>query len=647
MKLKICLFFLTTFISINCIAQIKSKDVLFTVAEEPVLASEFIRVYKKNLDLVQDESQKNIDDYLDLYVNYKLKLSEAKALGFDKKETYLNEFNKYKKQLVKNYLTDSTVSDKLVEEAYNRISFDVNVNHILFFLDEKSEDTITAYNKALEFRTLLQNEKDFSKVKAQVHNGETIVAEQLGYFTGFKMVYYFENVAYNTEVGEVSMPFRTKFGYHVLKVEDKRASKGYVTAAHIMVSNNQKDNSINPEDRIKEIYNLLQQGQSFGSLAKQYSDDRSTSNKGGELNEFKSSQLGSVEFENQVFALENSGDITKPFKTVYGWHIAKLINKRAIGTFEEIKSRLEAQVKKDPRSQLINEKFYEGLKKRYNVPASVDLSYFETILDDRVYSNEWSVPVDIDQNKILIDFGDKQLTYHNFALYMESSQKQMNKGQTYASFVKQLFESYLRKRIMAYHEDNLEYINPEYAAVLSEYRDGLLLFDLMQEKIWDAVKEDSVGLQSHYNENKGKYIWEKRIDAVVITSPSMENIEKAKVLLEEGKTEEEIKEALNTKETQGVIVTSGKFIKNHRSIPKALDFKEGISNIYNENDNYYVVLVRKVLDETEKTFKEAKGKVISEYQEIVEKNWINNLKEKYPVTVNMKVLKRVKKALKQ
>jgi peptidyl-prolyl cis-trans isomerase SurA len=647
MKLKIYFSVLFFVIAFSAFSQLKKDEVLLTVDNNKINANEFIRVYNKNLNLVQDESQKNVDEYLELYINYKLKLREAKELGFNKKDQYIKEFNKYKKQLANNYLTDNTATENLIKEAYDRVSYDVNVDHILVVLDANETDTTSVYNQVLGYRDRLIKENDFSNIKSQLHNGQTIHAEELGYFSGFKMVYAFENVAYNTPIGEVSMPFRTQFGYHVLKVNDKRESKGYATVAHIMVSNKQKDESIKPEERINEIYNLLNQGQSFESLAKQYSDDQSSAKKGGELKSFKSSQLGSVEFEDQAFALQNQGDISKPFKTAFGWHIAKLINKKPIESFDDMKSKLEAQVKRDARSKIIDETFYNGLMKRYSIPKNVDLSYFETILNDKVYSNEWSVPVSLDQNKILINFGDKQLTYHDFALYMESNQKQIAKKQSFNTFVNQLYKGYLKKRLLAYHEDNLENINPEYAAVLSEYRDGLLLFDLMQEKIWDAVKEDSIGLQKHYQENKGSYSWPKRIDANVISSSSKDILEKAKLSLEKGIDIDSIKSELNKNNIQNIIVSSGKFTKEDKALPEGFIFKKGISEIYIQNESYHIVLVKEVLEATEKSFNEAKGRVISEYQEVVEKNWITNLRSKYAVDVNQKTLKKVKKALKK
>ncbi len=272
---------------VNIQAQVSNNDVLFTVAEEPVYASEFVRIFNKNLDLVQDESQKDVDEYLNLFVNYKLKIAEARTQGLDDKPAYKRELANYKKQLAKNYLTDTEVTDELVEEAYYRMINEIKANHILIRLDESAspEDTLAAYNELVKLRDRVKVE-GFEKVKQEVHNGQTVYAEELGYFTGFKMVYDFENVAYTTEVGEISMPFKTKFGYHIVIVEDKRESRGERTVAHIMLSNKANDKEESSEIRINEIYKKIEQGESFEALAKQFSEDKSSAAKGGELAPF-------------------------------------------------------------------------------------------------------------------------------------------------------------------------------------------------------------------------------------------------------------------------------------------------------------------------------------------------------------------------
>ncbi|NNL33257.1 MAG: peptidylprolyl isomerase [Flavobacteriaceae bacterium] len=640
MKLK--LFFsacLCLFISLGH-AQIKKDDVLFTVDDEPVLASEFLRVYNKNLDLVKDESQKDIDEYLKLFVNYALKIKEAKALGFDKKPEYQREFKSYKKQLSKNYLTDAKVTDKLVREAYDRISQDVNADHILIKLSETETDTALVYKQMMAFRERLINE-DFQTIKSEVHNGQSVFAEELGYFSGFKMVYEFENVAYNTPVGEVSMPFRTSFGFHVLKVNDKRPSRGKVTVGHIMIANNSKDTLTDPSTRIQEIYKLIQQGEKFESLAQQYSDDQSSARKGGRLTAFKSGQLTSVKFEDMAFSLTEIGQISEPFQTNYGWHITKLYEKEPIASFDQMKNELESQVKRDARSKIINKAFIKTLKKKYNVPMKIDISYFVGIINDDYINNKWTVPGNIQKNKPLVKIGDKQFTYFDFANFLEQAQKRIREKQNYELVVNSQFEAFLNEEILKYHEDNLEFENKEYAQILGEYRDGLLLFDLMQTKIWNAVKQDTAGIEAYYNANREKYVWPERIDAVIASGPDKKTLEAVQKQLSNESDLTHLGHEHNEKK-QNVIFTSGKMTKDHQALPPDFKFEKGISDIYDYNDAYHVVYVKEVIPSRLKNLDEAKGQVIGDYQTQKENEWLEALRKKYKVVINNAVLNKVK-----
>ncbi|MBT8257108.1 MAG: peptidylprolyl isomerase, partial [Bacteroidia bacterium] len=327
-------------------AQDLNDKVLIDIDGDKVKVGEFLRVYQKNLDLVKDDSQKDIDGYLKLYTNYLLKLKEAYALKYDQRPDYKREFQTYKKQLSKNYLTDKTVTEKLVREAYDRMSQDVQVKHILIRLEDNETDTTAVYNQIMAFRERLINE-DFESIRRDSHNGSSVFVEDLGYFSAFKMVYPFESVAYNTEVGAVSMPFRTRFGYHVLKVFDKRKSRGEVTVGHIFLSKNTPDSIGDPAERIQNIYKMIGQGKEFEDLAKQFSEDKSSSQKGGRLNSFKSGQLSSVKFEDMAFSLNTIGEISAPFETDFGWHISKLIEKKPIGSFDELRPQVEARVKRD------------------------------------------------------------------------------------------------------------------------------------------------------------------------------------------------------------------------------------------------------------------------------------------------------------
>lgn len=651
MKIKFCLFFFISILSMNCIAQVNTNDILLTVDDEPVLASEFVRVYNKNLDLVKDESQKDIDNYLDLFIDYKLKLQEAKKIGLDKKPNYLRELSNYRKQLTKNYLTDTNVTEALIKEAYDRTAHEVNAGHVLVRLAEnaKAEDTLIAYNEIFKLRERVLSE-GFETVKKEVHNGQTIFAEDLGYFSGFKMVYDFESAAYNTPVGELSQPFRTRFGYHIVKILDKRKSRGEVDVAHIMISKKKqsKDSTQQkPEQRINDIYNKLQQGETFENLAKQFSEDKNSSSKGGRLTPFSGGQLSSKPFENAAFALSKKDDVSKPIETDFGWHIIKLYNKKPVESFEKIKGQLEMKVKRDARSKLISNAFVNKIKKEYNIVENTEvLDYFIGVLDDSYLKRSWVIPENLNKDKLLNTIDDKVITYGDFANYLHTNQRKNNAKDPLQVIVKNKYTEFLNNAVLSYYEDNLENINDEFANIVSEYRDGLLLFELMETQIWNAAKKDSLGLKEFYQNNKDKYFLNERINALVASSAKEKNANKTAKYLKKGWTEEKITKALNKKGKVNVIFTSGTMDKSHQAIPKSLEFKKGISKVYEHNNSFIVSKVKKVLPKEDLSFKDAKGRVISDYQDLIEKEWIQSLHKAYKVSVNNDVLSKVKAQIK-
>lgn len=625
-------------------SQISNDDVLFSVGDEPVLAQEFIRVYNKNLEIVQDESQKDIDAYLNLFVNYKLKLQEAKSLGLDKKPSYLKELKGYQKQLSKKYLTESNVTEALIKEAYDRMSYEIKAQHILVRIEEYEKDTTAYYKKILNFKERFFKQ-GFESVKTSVHNGNTVFVEDLGYFSSFKMVYDFESAAYNTGVGEISDPFRTQYGYHVVKVLDKRKSQGEVTVGHIMISLNENDSLAKAEVRINELYKMLQQGQKFESLAQQFSEDKSSAKMGGKLKSFKTGQLASAEFEKVAFSLQNNGDISIPFKTSYGWHIVKLYNKTPLASYEQLKSDLEQQVKRDSRSKLISSAMSKKLRQNYKVPeAAVVLPNFLEFFDEEFFKNTWTLSESFEGSKQFIVIGNKQLVYSDFYNYLNNSKRGLKVRQSVTDFVTTQYENFVNSEVLKYHEENLEFVNVDFANILNEYREGLLLFDLMEDKVWNAVKSDTAALHAFYESNKKDYLNPEKVKAILVTSPKKEFIKKAKKLLIENKTVEEIKQQINTSD-QNILVTTGMLSKNTNIIPEDFLMKIGLSDIYKWNKAYHIVMVTEVLPESIKTFEDAKGLVISDYQIIYEKNWMEVLSKKYKVSVNKEVLKRTKQQL--
>jgi len=627
-------------------AQETSENVLFTVNGEDVKSSEFIRVYNKNLDLVQDEKQKDIDTYLDLFIKYKLKVQEAKRLDLDKEKSYLREFGNYKKQLTKSYMTDNEVTENLVREAYNRSIQDVKASHVLVRVDEQVTDTTEVYNKILKLRQRVLDE-GYKTVQKEVHNGKTIFAEDLGYFSAFKMVYPFENSAYSTDIGEVSEPFRTRFGYHFLKVWDKRESLGNVTVAHIMLTNNQKDSTIDIEQRINQIYEKLQNGEKFESLAKQFSDDKSSASKGGVLNAFTGGQLRSKEFEDVAFSLENEGDLSEPFRTDYGWHIIKLIKKEGTQPFEAVESELRNKVRRDSRSKLIQSAMTDKLVDQYDVkPDEEALTYFESVINEDYSKRAWEIPSDMKSERIFLKIKDTTLTYNDFAQHLvKKQQNYYNKNVSPERIIKNEFEIFLEQNLLFYKEKHLEEENKDYAQVLGEYRDGLLLFDLMEQEVWNKASKDSLGLSKFYEDNKSDYQWQKRAVGTLFSGSSKKDISKVRKMLKKSDSVQEVVNLIAEKDMTDIIHTINTFDANNQQLPKDFNFRKGISKVFEHNDSFHVLSVNTILPAGQKTLVEARGKVVSDYQIELEDEWMELLKNRYEVNVNQEVLNEIKDQL--
>jgi len=494
MKNFILLIFFTTSL---CFTQNNSNDILFTIGDDSVNTKEFLRVYNKNLDLITDNSQKDIDNYLQLYIDYKLKVLEAYEKKYDKKESYISELNKYSTQLASNYLFDKNSQDSMLNEAYLRTKTEIKASHILIRIEEQDLDTLDIYNKLISYREDFKN-YDLSYLIKKYHDGKNIFVEDLGYFSAFKMIYSFESKAYETKVGDISMPFRTRFGFHVLKVEDKRESLGEVNVGHIMLS---KDNN-NSQSKINSLYDSIIRGDNFESFAKKYSDDKNTSSVGGRLKPFTSGQLNSLPFEKAAFDLTEINEISKPIETKFGWHILKLYSKSKLSSFKEMESSLLKKVKNNSRSSVISNSFYKKLLNKYSINYDNDLTYFTDQLNGHNANNIWKIPSTINKKKILFKINDKTLNYLDFANYIVNTS--LSNGSIYSS-VTDLYKDFINQSVMNYYKSNLLSENTEYRYIYNEYKEGLMLFDLMQNEVWNKAKEDTIGLKTYFKNNKSLF----------------------------------------------------------------------------------------------------------------------------------------------
>jgi len=493
-------FFIILFLISNYLFAQLENNVLFKVNDSLVYVDEFNRVYNKNLDLIDENNQKDFESYLELFINYKLKLAEAYEIGLQNDPKYKSELNKYIKQLQNTYLTDRETEDKFLNEAYERTKSEVDVSHVLIRIDENENDTLKIYNKLNALRGAFSN-LPVNDFKNKYQNDQELIIENLGYFSAFKMIYKFENMAYNTSVGEVSMPFRTRFGFHILKVNDKRPSLGEVTVGHIMTYKNKP----NAFERITNILDSLNNGVSFEYLAKKYSDDKNSSFKGGRLNPFSSGQINSIPFENAAFELDKKNDISKPIETKYGWHIIKFYSKKNVKKFDEIKYELLNKLKRSSRFSIVSDSFYDFLINRYGIGyQNNNLDYFISILNPSYFKGEWSIPESINEDKILVKISDRDLKYIDFATFLEDNQRKST-AVPYQKLISDQYKSFVQYNALEVYKSNLESENSDYRYVIKEYREGLLLFNLMQDKIWTVRDSDSTKLKMFFDNNKNNY----------------------------------------------------------------------------------------------------------------------------------------------
>jgi len=632
-------------------AAAQTDPVLMTIGGSNISKSEFEKVYKKNNKDVSYDA-KSVREYLELYINYKLKVKEAEEEKLDTSEAFITELKGYRKQLAQPYLTDKEVTDNLVKEAYERMKKDIRASHILFKLpsDALPKDTLATYNKAMKIRDKIMKGADFATM-AREHSEDQPAAKEnggdLGFFTGMQMVYPFETAAYNLKTGEVSMPVRTRYGYHLIKVTDSRPAQGEIHTAHIMVKtqgSNDKDSvNIAAKQKIDELYAKLKAGEKFEDLATQFSDDKGSARSGGILPWFGTGRMV-PEFEKAAFELKADGDYSAPVRTSYGWHIIKRIERRGIPSFEDKQNELKTLVARDSRAELSKTSLVNRIKKEYGFKETAkSKDEFINSLDSALAKGEYDAAKSAAFNKPLFTIGDKTYTQTDFAAYLASHQTK--KGGTDSKKVAMmLYDQFVTESCLAYEETNLDKKYPEFKTLMQEYRDGILLFDLTDRKVWSKAMKDSAGLANFYELHKNDYMWGDRVNAVVYTSANKQIADNVRKLMKKkGTTPSAIADEVNKDSQLNLTVKEGKFVKGDNEMVDSVKWVKGVSPDMNKNGQVVFVDIREVIPPSPKTLDEAKGLVTADYQTYLEKEWIEVLRKKYVVTVNEQVLATVGK----
>jgi peptidyl-prolyl cis-trans isomerase SurA len=516
--------------------QPNNSATMLTIGTSQIKTSDFKYVYNKNNASTPDAySEKSLREYLELYTNFRLKILEAEAEGRDTLKDFKAELEGYRKQLAQPYLSEKGVTEQLIKEAYERMKEEVSASHILLNVspDAEPKDTLAAYTKLMEYRSKALAGVSFDTLARRYSQDPSAKQNfgKLGYFTALQMVYPFEEAAYKTPVGNISLPVRTRFGYHILKVTGRRPSRGEVKVAHIMIRAGEgisKEDSIAAKQKIDELYAKVKSGENWAELCSQFSDDYNSKTNGGELQTFASNQLGVTSFEDAAFGLAKPGDMTTPIKTPYGWHILKLIEKKPLKPFSEMESGIKTKVQRDSRSDMNKTIFIQKRKKEYNYTenAAVLNNVFNTA-DSSLVKGTFSYKPDNTSLKLpLITIGTKIYSLKDFYDYVVANQKS-KQGTSPSAIQRNNFKAFSEKVVMDYEESRLTDKYEDYRMLYKEYRDGILLFSLMDEKVWTKAVNDTLGLREFFEKNKQNYTWKKRNDAIILNANDETTLKKA------------------------------------------------------------------------------------------------------------------------
>lgn len=641
------LFLLFVFSGFTIIA---FSQTLFTYGNSAVDKAEFIRAYNKNKTAVSDK-EKALREYLDLYIKFKLKVKAANELKLDTLPQLVYDAQSFRSQIEQSYLNNDKVVDDLLTEAFNRSQKDLRVFHYFVAVDTsmKVADTLKAFKAIYEAYNILNNENpDLSKLSS---TSSPIKQSDLGFITAFSLPYEYENIVYSLKPGHVSKPFRSKSGWHIFKLVEERKPVGKWKIGQILISfppNPSQEEKKHFKDRADTVYSLLLKGEDFGKLARQFSDDKITYTNNGELPEFGTGKYD-PSFEKEIFALTKDGEISKPFESQYGYHIVKRLSQTPVpkdmndpSYLFDLKQRLQ----QDSRINYAKDLFTKEILKRLNfkkasIVSTKDIYRFadSAIANPKIpTSNIAKFPI---AAKVLATFTNNKLTGKEWLDFvrMYKGNSEFYQGEDNSI----LLEKFFTTSVTDNYKKNLENYNPEFKYQMEEFRDGNVLFEIMERNIWGKASSDTIGLKNYYTQNKNKYLWEASANIILFSCGDKTTADNARATL------------LKSADWRSVAGTSSHIQADSgryelSQLPIKIDLKNitpgSISTVVvNPTDGTagFIKLINLYPAGMQRNFEEARGLVINDYQNILEDKWISELKKKYPVKINEDVFQSLLK----
>ncbi len=648
-------------------AQVSDDEVLLIVGDDTTTVGEFTRMHAKNAKQTQMVSyQQSLREYMDLYINFRLKVKAAEDAGFDTVGRIQDELHNYRVQAAEPYMMDSELKERLIQEAYEHFGYDVRAQHILFHLPEsaKPADTLKAYRLAMAVRDSILKGADFAEM-AYRHSDEIARRKKrgpvaftgregdLGYFTAFGMVYPFEQAVYNMKVGEISKPVRTRFGYHIIQLLDKQKALGKVSVAHILVQETAADTTEGAKaavkDKIDEAYDRLEQGDMFEMVARRYSEDAATADFGGVLPDFTVNRM-MPEIVAAVYGMK-PGTYSKPIHTRLGWQILFLYNTTGVESLEVLRPDIDYRISsnRDMRAEMPLQSFAHRLMRENAMKENPEVfSQFIKAVTDEVVKGRWTFDsTNRIYDKTLFVYGGKNVPLRAFGRYV--AEKQRPTSGTKESVVNKLYHNY--KNTYAFQDELLKLDDkyPEFKELMVEYRDGIYLFEMMNDKVWTKASLDTLGLEKFYEAHKANYMWPAKADAVLVIYDVREAAtEKVRKWINKayaaGKTDAaQLQGEADKKFGKGAVrVEEGLYAPGESMFLDRIAWEEGVSNdILSGESLKAFAVVRGIIPEKQKKLEEVRGLVITDYQNYLDATWIKELKARYPVLINETVFRQL------
>jgi len=625
-----------------------TDPILAVINGQPLDIDEFEQQYTRtsgNTGVITD-TLASYQDFLSRYVDFKIKVFEAREAGYHTDESLVEEIVQYRAQLARPYLMERNVMEPLIREMYARRKEAVAASHILITvsLAASPSDTLAALDNIVAIRDSVMSGSEFGVMAARHSMDPSAKGEpgapgyqgSLGFFGGGRMVKQFEDQAFSIPVDSISEVFRTNFGYHILKVTDKMPMPGDRELAHILIRTRGASAAdiADVDQRISRVGTRLSAGDDFEEVASELSDDQNSAQRGGDIGTLSFDAGLPFQFRDAAFAIETAGEYTGPVTTPFGQHFIKYIGETAFGSYQEEYEALKNRVNSMPRAAAAEKIFAAGL--RANLEAWVDSSLVERWVDtmtaDSLYRMLASRELESDvSSTVFLRLDNHELTADKFAEYFSSSRLPNVTGSRARIYA--VVNRYFDERAVTHEVELLEQRDSSFSKTMQDFRDGLILFRLMEDSIWTAASSDTSGMNEYYTAHSAEYQFVDRVRVISYSSKTESQMVGFVETVRSAGIDTALEQAASDTTYSVRTDTTYTFESTGSIYDELLDMAEGeITEPVSFNRGFVVLFHAGIDPARQMTFREARSQVLNEYQGVVEATLITRLRQKYAVT---------------